>query len=71
MSNELHEAILEGRAPVKAKVETHEDGTFTATVNQWGIKTEATAQSSRHAQNQAVGKFLNEVRQGKQKITRF
>lgn len=71
MSNHLYEAILEGRAPVKAQVQENEDGSFKATVKQWGIEAEAVAQSSRHAQNQAVGKFLDDVRKGKQKISRF
>lgn len=71
MNSELYEAILEGRAPVKAKVTEDDNGVYTAQVKQWGVEVEAQGQSSRHAQNQAVGKFLTKIKQGAYKISKF
>ena len=72
MSNqtELFEAVLEGRAPVKAKVVETEKG-YSATVDQWGVKVEADGLTSSGAQNKAVGKFLDQVKNGRYKISRF
>lgn len=72
MSNqtELFEAVLEGRAPVKAKVVETEKG-YSATVDQWGVKVEAEGLTSSGAQNKAVGKFLAQVKNGRYKISRF
>lgn len=68
--NALYEAIIEGRAPVKAKVVETDKG-YRATVNQWGVESTAEAQTSSHAQNQAVSGFLKQVQQGKHKINKF
>lgn len=72
MSNqsELFEAVLEGRAPVKTKVVETDSG-YSASVDQWGVKVEAEGLTSSGAQNKAVGKFLDEVKNGRYKISRF
>lgn len=68
--SELWEAIVEGRASVKAKVEETPTG-FRASVNQWGVQAEAEGLTSSGAQNKAIGKFVDQVKQGRYKISRF